>query len=112
MVGLLFDFVALLRREGPQAWVHQELKDIQDMRFRFAEEQDAMDTVTELASDLHRHPPKHTLLAQYLLSRWDPALVTPCWTRIERAWSGGKMRWRDVTACCGGVDFVKFIGKS
>ena len=35
-VGLLFEYLQLLRREGPQAWVWQESKRISDSRFRCA----------------------------------------------------------------------------
>eukprot|EP00884_Botryococcus_braunii_P020235 jgi/Botrbrau1/6896/Bobra.67_3s0015.1 len=101
VVGLLFDYIALLRREGPQAWVYEEMRATSEMRFRFAEEEDAMDTVTHLACDLHRHPPNHTLLAPFLLSRWDPPLVdrlleamTPENARIDLLSSN----WEEVKA--------------
>ena len=39
----------------------QELRAIAEMKFRFAEEEDACEYVTRLASEIHLYPPAHAL---------------------------------------------------
>ncbi len=39
VVGLLFEYLALLRAAGPQRWAYDEMAAIGAMKFRFAEEQ-------------------------------------------------------------------------
>ncbi|MEW5302568.1 MAG: hypothetical protein WDW38_002287 [Sanguina aurantia] len=60
VVDLVFQYLAMMRAEGPQEWVWQEMKAIADMRFKFQEEEDAME---------------HALVAETLHQTWDPALV-------------------------------------
>ena len=38
-VGLLFEYIALLRAAGPQRWAYDEMAAIGNMKFRFAEEE-------------------------------------------------------------------------
>lgn len=61
---------------GPQEWVWQEMKAIADMRFKFQEEEDAMEVATRLASTMHLHAPEHILVAETLHEDWDPVLVS------------------------------------
>lgn len=42
-------------------WAFRELRDIAEMKFRFAEEEDACEYVTRLASELHLFAPAHVL---------------------------------------------------
>lgn len=51
VIGLLYQYVAMLRREGPQIWVFQELQGIAEMDFRFAEEEEAEDYVVRIARE-------------------------------------------------------------
>lgn len=74
-VGLLFEYLAMLRNEGPQEWVYKELADIGGMKLRFLEEEDAMDYVTSVAGSLLFVRPEHVLLTDYLYEQWKPGLV-------------------------------------
>lgn len=75
-IGLLFEYLAMLRREGPQQWVYQELADIGSMKSRYLEEEDATDYVTAVSSNMLSVQPQHVLLSDYLYEDWDPALVS------------------------------------
>eukprot|EP00208_Stichococcus_sp_RCC1054_P001535 CAMPEP_0206142388 /NCGR_PEP_ID=MMETSP1473-20131121/16665_1 /ASSEMBLY_ACC=CAM_ASM_001109 /TAXON_ID=1461547 /ORGANISM="Stichococcus sp, Strain RCC1054" /LENGTH=1083 /DNA_ID=CAMNT_0053537371 /DNA_START=256 /DNA_END=3510 /DNA_ORIENTATION=+ len=81
-VALLFRFLALLRDAGPQEWVFKELRDIAEVKFRFAEEEDACEYVTRLAAELHMFAPAHALKGQWVYGQWDPALVTELLTQM------------------------------
>ena len=74
-MALLFQFLNLLRQEGPQKWVFDELANIAQMRFRFAEEEDACEYALRLAADAPYYAPEHLLNGHYLHDRWDPKLV-------------------------------------
>ena len=75
-MGLLFQFLNLLRSEGPQKWVFDELANISQMRFKFAEEEDACEYALRLAADAPYYAPEHLLNGHYLYDQWDPQLVT------------------------------------
>jgi secreted Zn-dependent insulinase-like peptidase len=53
MVSLLLLCCSLFGYAGPQEWIWQELKSISELKFLFHEEEDAMDYVTRLASNMH-----------------------------------------------------------
>lgn len=74
-VGLLFQFLNLLRKEGPQKWVFDELANIAQMRFKFAEEEDACEYALRLAADAPYYAPEHLLNGHYLYDQWNPTLV-------------------------------------
>jgi len=49
VVGLLYQYVQMLRLIGPQEWVFKELQSMAMMEFRFAEEESADNYVVRLA---------------------------------------------------------------
>lgn len=76
VVKLLLEYLAMLRAEGPQQWVYQELADIGKMKSRFIEEEDATDYVTGVSANMHYVQQEHVLLSDYLFRDWDPSLVS------------------------------------
>lgn len=76
VVQLLFEYLGMLRARGPQQWLYTELAEIGAMKARFLEEEDAMDYVTGLASNLLLVQPQHALLSDYLYEDWQPELVS------------------------------------
>ena len=76
VVRLLFEYLAMLRAEGPQEWVYQELSDIGAMKARYIEEEDATDYVTAVSANMLHVKPQHVLLSDYLYQDWDPKLVS------------------------------------
>ena len=75
VVGLLFEYLAMLREKGPQQWVYQELADIGAMKSRFIEEDDATEHVTNVASNVHCVRTEHILLSEFIYKDWRPNLV-------------------------------------
>ena len=74
-VGLLFQFLNLLQAKGAQKWCFDELANIGQMRFKFAEEEDACEYALRLAADAPYYAPEHLLNGHYLYDQWDPELV-------------------------------------
>eukprot|EP00798_Chlamydomonas_sp_ICE-L_P021127 gene21127-28014_t len=46
------------------------------LHVRHTEEDEAMDYVTNLSATMHLHKPEHLLVADYLHTEWDPALIS------------------------------------
>ena len=38
MIRTVFEYIAMLQKCGPQAWFYSELRDIENIKFRFREE--------------------------------------------------------------------------
>ena len=74
-VGPLFEYLRLLQAAGPQRWVFDELAAIAQLKFQFAEDEDACELVSRLASDMPLYAPQHALLGPYLHDEWRPDLV-------------------------------------
>ena len=72
----VFEYLAMLRKQGPQEWVYQELADIGNMRARFKEETDAVDYVGDIVGTMLYVKPEHTLVADDVFRDWDPQLVS------------------------------------
>lgn len=74
-VMMIFQYLKMLRNQEPQEWVFEELKAIGEMKFRFLEEGDSADYVTNLCIASFNVAPEHVLNASYLYTEWDPMLV-------------------------------------
>ena len=75
VLDLLFAYLNMLRREGPQRWVWDEMATMAAMKFRYLEEEDPSDYVTGIATNLQRYPPEHCLSAEFMHDEWDSELV-------------------------------------
>ncbi|GFR39667.1 hypothetical protein Agub_g138, partial [Astrephomene gubernaculifera] len=75
VVALVAAYLDMMRREGPQEWVWQEMRAVAEQRWRFLEEGDPLDGVSKLAGAMHVVSPAHTLAADYLHEAWQPQLV-------------------------------------
>ena len=78
VVELLFNYISLLRREGPQKWVYDELAEVAKTKFQFQEEEDAVEYVERLASDMFMYKPPHILNGEFLHDSFDTRLVSFC----------------------------------
>ncbi|XP_051113236.1 nardilysin-like isoform X2 [Andrographis paniculata] len=71
IIGFVYQYLKLLRRDSPQEWIFKELQDIAKMEFRFAEEQPQDDYASELAENMHVYPPEHVIYGDYAYEIWD-----------------------------------------
>ncbi|XP_031485488.1 nardilysin-like isoform X2 [Nymphaea colorata] len=75
VVGVVYQYLKVLRQAGPQKWVFDELQAIGKMEFRFAEEQPQDDYATELAENALLYPEEHVIYGDYAFEVWDDKLV-------------------------------------
>lgn len=75
IVTLTYQYVNMLRNEGPQAWIFQECQDLSAMTFRFKDKEKPRNYVSGLSGNLHDFPMKESLSGPYLLTEFRPDLI-------------------------------------
>ncbi|KAK9862426.1 hypothetical protein WJX84_001898 [Apatococcus fuscideae] len=114
VVELLFNYISLLRREGPQKWVYDELAEVAKTKFQFQEEEDAVEYVERLASDMFMYKPPHILNGEFLHDSFDTRLIEellvhmkPSQARIDvqtSAFERLSQGWKSRGGCRPGVE--------
>lgn len=75
VLGLLFQYLHMLRRTGFQKWSWEENKVIADANFRFLEQTEPIDYVEEIAQYMHLFPPEHILSGSHVYYDLDAPVV-------------------------------------
>ncbi|KAK8921222.1 Zinc-metallopeptidase, peroxisomal [Platanthera zijinensis] len=75
IIGVVYEYIKLLRQSAPQEWIFKELQDIANMEFRYAEEQPQDEYAAELAENLHFYSEEHIIYGEYAFEQWDPKLI-------------------------------------
>lgn len=75
IIGLIFQYLKMLRESGPQKWTFDETKSINEMRFRFKDKESPINYVEYVAQNLQYYSLQEVLFADYDLSEWKPELV-------------------------------------
>ena len=76
IVGLVFEYVDMLKNSGPQEWVFEESKTVADCSFRFLSKREPMDYTSSLATNLHQYAPEHILSGDYVFYDYQPDVIT------------------------------------
>lgn len=74
VVAAVFAYIGVLKREGPQDWIAQEMQDTRAMDFRFLNASDPIDYTVYLANNMQTMQPEHYVAGEKLLIDKDPAL--------------------------------------
>jgi len=69
---LLFQFIGLIRKSGPQRYFWEELKCVAETSFQYLVKDEPVEYVEMLAGDLLLFPREHVISNGYLYSRYDP----------------------------------------
>lgn len=75
IVKLVFQYVNMLKHDGPKEWIFQEYKDILSMNFRFKDKESPRSYVSNMVHNLHEYPLEEVLSSCYLISEWRPDLI-------------------------------------
>ncbi|XP_045108140.1 insulin-degrading enzyme-like isoform X1 [Portunus trituberculatus] len=75
IVTAVFQYLNLLKKEGPQQWVFDECRDLSSMTFRFKDKEQPQSYTCGLAEQLHYYPLDEVLCGGYLLSEFKPELI-------------------------------------
>ncbi|XP_064605323.1 nardilysin-like [Liolophura sinensis] len=74
----IFQYVAMLKREGPQKQIFDEIKRVDEIDFIWQEECDPTDNVEDLCAEMQLYPPKLYLCGSHLLLNYEPWTITEC----------------------------------
>ncbi|CAE7743240.1 Ide, partial [Symbiodinium microadriaticum] len=75
VAAVVFEYIGLLRKEGPQEWVAKEVKDVHDMNFRFISKSEPSDYAVRVAEAMHLYPKDFVLSGDKLVFDLDLSKV-------------------------------------
>ncbi|XP_028137935.1 insulin-degrading enzyme isoform X1 [Diabrotica virgifera virgifera] len=79
IIELVFQYLNMLKKEGPQQWVQDENKNIGHMIFRFKDKESPRTYISSLVHSIQEYPMEDILSANYMLREWRPDLVESVW---------------------------------
>lgn len=84
VIEAVYGYLALVREQGVQRWIHDEASALADMAWRFKEREDPMSLAVSVSNSMHLLPDEHVLSASRLFFDYDEggirdflALLTP-----------------------------------
>lgn len=75
IINLVFQYIALLKVEGPQRWIWEEQRDLMALEFRFKDAQEPRNFAAGHVHLLQEFPMEDVLSAYYLMTDWRPELI-------------------------------------
>ncbi|XP_077499143.1 insulin degrading metalloproteinase isoform X1 [Amblyomma americanum] len=75
IVQLVFQYLSMLRNEGPQKWIFQELQELWRVAFRFKGKDTPQSYVRDLSGMLHYLPFQDVLAGPYIIDEYRPDLI-------------------------------------
>eukprot|EP01124_Arcella_intermedia_P016527 TRINITY_DN23144_c0_g1_i1.p1 TRINITY_DN23144_c0_g1~~TRINITY_DN23144_c0_g1_i1.p1 ORF type:complete len:973 (+),score=184.03 TRINITY_DN23144_c0_g1_i1:70-2919(+) len=75
IINIIYQYIAILNREGIDKWVFEELQSLGEIGFRFKDQSQPIDYVSYLAKSMQRYPRDHLLAGPYLMYEWVPELI-------------------------------------
>lgn len=85
VVELTFATIDLIREQGVDGWRFDELKQLNNIAFRFEEKSAPISTVSDLAANLHYFPPQDVLWGPYRMDDYDPQLIRRFLQQLKRS---------------------------
>jgi insulysin len=83
VLQLLFDYMEMLRKEGPQDWLYAEQSRLADLSFRFREQSSPMGYVSALASGMQYYAPEDILRGPYMMDDYQEAVLAQLLQQIR-----------------------------
>jgi insulysin len=80
---LIFQYLNLLREEGPQQWIFDEYRKLSEMQFRFKDKENPINIVSNTVHQMMIYPLPDVLSANYLLTEWRPDLIEDVLARLN-----------------------------
>ncbi|XP_015602966.1 insulin-degrading enzyme isoform X2 [Cephus cinctus] len=75
IITLMFQYINMLKKEGPVKWIFEEYRDIAEMNFRFKEKSSPRSYVYATVQTLQEYPMEEVLSAPQLYTEWNPELI-------------------------------------
>lgn len=71
VLDVLFEYLRMLQGSPIERWVWDEMKVLEELRFRFLSKAHPINYTSDLAGSMQIHSPEHYLSGDYLLRRFD-----------------------------------------
>ncbi|MEJ2762742.1 insulinase family protein [Photobacterium sp. MCCC 1A19761] len=75
IVATVFQTIALIKREGLDAWRYEEKRAVLEMAFRYQEKSRPLDTVSYLVMNLFHYAPEDVIYGDYMMAGYDEPLI-------------------------------------
>lgn len=82
IVKIIFQYINMLKKEGPQKWIFEEYCDLCEMQFRFKDKENPLSLVSNVVHSMQSYPLEEVLAAPYLISDWRPDLIEDLWNKF------------------------------
>ncbi|XP_058795185.1 insulin-degrading enzyme isoform X2 [Phymastichus coffea] len=83
IITMTFQYINMLKREGPVQWIFKEYSNIATMNFRFREKSSPSNYVDSTVQSLQQYPIEEVLSAPRLVSEWRPDLINDVMTYLK-----------------------------
>lgn len=78
VVEIVFAYISMIRKSGPQKWVFDETSEVANCSFRFLSKRRPISYTCSLAGYMHLYEPEHFISGPYKLFQYDPASIEEC----------------------------------
>ncbi|CAG2101369.1 unnamed protein product, partial [Medioppia subpectinata] len=92
IIGLIFQYIAMLKTEGIKQWICDEIKQMLEIGFQFKDKSQPYSYVQNLVTTLLLYPIEDVLSLSYLMDEYKPELITQSLNEL----SADRMRVRVV----------------
>ncbi|XP_017794015.1 PREDICTED: nardilysin-like [Habropoda laboriosa] len=72
VLNAVFSFINMVRKEGPQKRIYDEIHQIKETDFRFTDEEPPVEYVEDLCEEMHYYPPCDYITGQELYFEYNP----------------------------------------
>ncbi|KAJ7565037.1 hypothetical protein O6H91_02G045200 [Diphasiastrum complanatum] len=83
IVGLAFQYIDLLHKEGVQEWIFEEIRAVSDMKFHFQDKMTPVNYVMRLANNMQYYPVKDWLAGPLLPRYFDQEAIKKTLERLS-----------------------------
>ncbi|XP_076237531.1 nardilysin [Calliopsis andreniformis] len=78
VLNAIFSFINLLRKEGPQKRIYDEIHQIEETNFKFIDECSPAQYVEDLSENMHYFPPRDYITGSDLYFEYNPEAIREC----------------------------------
>ncbi|XP_003401691.1 nardilysin isoform X1 [Bombus terrestris] len=78
VLNATFSFINLMRKEGPQKRIYDEIRQIKEMNFRFTDEFPPVEYVEDLCENMHYYPPRDYITGSELYFEYNAEAIQTC----------------------------------
>ncbi|KAF5289998.1 hypothetical protein FQR65_LT11664 [Abscondita terminalis] len=83
VIESVFSYISLLKKEGPCERIFKEIQCIEDISFRFEEDESAADNVEDLVENMQLYPPVDYITGEALMFDYDADVIKMVLDRID-----------------------------